>query len=183
MNSFSLQAETRRSHSGFSLVEVAIAIGILSFCLIAILGLFPTGMQVMSRTTEEARGMQTLAALAASIRSASSTNQVDYTAAAPFTNLTWQVGGSRIDQTFYVTEEAQVANSAGDPGVRQSIFLSLVPPVGNFSPGTAYVGVAWPAAAAVTAWQAPAATDQAAAPTLSKEKGYVSTTVIFGGKE
>ncbi len=164
--------------SGFSLTEVVIAIGILSFCLIAIVGLMPAGLKVTEQGVEEGRAMQTLAALSTSLRSATSSDGTNFTAARPFTNLSWRVGGSRENTTFFFTEDAVVSSSSSDS--RQLVFISLVPPSNGLATGTAYAGVAWPGAGAkVSGWTAPVAARDAAAPTIGNQRGYVSTTVIF----
>lgn len=163
---------------GFSLTEVVIAIGILSFCLIAIVGLMPAGLKVTEQGVEEGRAMQTLAALSTSLRTATSSDGTNFTAARPFTNLSWRVGGSRENTAFFFTEAAAVSASSSDS--RQLVFISLVPPTNGLSTGTAYAGVAWPGAAAkISNWTVPAAAADAAAPTLGNQRGYVSTAIIF----
>lgn len=41
-------------NSGFSLIEVTLAVAIVSFCLIAILGLFPVGLNALRDSQEKA---------------------------------------------------------------------------------------------------------------------------------
>ncbi len=171
-------SRSRFTPYGFSLTEVVIAIGILSFCVIAIVGLMPAGLRVTEQGVEEGRAMQTLASLSTSLRSATSSDGTNFTAAKPFTNLSWRVGGSRENTTFFFTENASVSTSSSDS--RQLVFISLVPPTNGLATGTAYAGVAWPGAGTkVSNWTAPGATADAASPSIGNQRGYVSTTVIF----
>lgn len=165
----------------FSLTEVVIALGIFVFALVAILGLMPMGLKLSADSREEARAMQTLAALAASIRAAATTDQTNYTAAPPFSNISWSRGGIRSNTTFYFTEQSQIADSANEEGVREIVFISIVPPpAGGYGVGTAYIGVAFPGRGTqISSWKAPENPRLAAAPDLVREAGYVSTCVIF----
>ena len=48
-----LYSATRCQISGFSLIEVVIAIGVAAFCLVAMLGLIPTGVKSVKAATDQ----------------------------------------------------------------------------------------------------------------------------------
>lgn len=66
----------RQSASGFSLVEVTIAIGIFAFVIVAILGLFPVALRQRTDAALETRAVMVAQQIFESIRSSSSTNQI-----------------------------------------------------------------------------------------------------------
>jgi Tfp pilus assembly protein PilV len=155
------------SSPGFSLVEVALALGIVSFCLLAIFGLLAQGMNLNRESRDAAAASRCLEQIAASIRGATASGS-NWTASAGYTNLTWSLGGSAGSQTF------SNLNLAGTPSrnlaeARLSAFVELQPPADASSPGSAFVSVAWPAA---STWN-PARTN------WTKSQGSVSTRIIF----
>jgi uncharacterized protein (TIGR02598 family) len=60
---------TRRNDSGFSLIEVTFAIGIISFCLVAIFGLFGVGLNSNRQSTTDATLASIASRLSSEIRS------------------------------------------------------------------------------------------------------------------
>lgn len=49
--------------AGFSLVEVTMALGLMSFCLVAMLGMLPVGLKQARLSTDQVGAMQVLAAV------------------------------------------------------------------------------------------------------------------------
>ena len=72
-----------RVNAAFSLVEVTIAVGIVSFCLIAVLGLLPTGLKAVKNANEQAAAANALNAIADTLRTATSTNSRKVPASTP----------------------------------------------------------------------------------------------------
>src|SRR6266478_5842762 len=60
----------RRVHA-FSLVEVTLALGIAAFCLLAVFGLMPIGVQTNRNTTSQTAAANIMAAVIADMRAAS----------------------------------------------------------------------------------------------------------------
>ena len=58
----------KRSTSAFSLVELTLALGIAAFCLIAVLGLMPVGVQTNRNATSQTRATNIMAAVVADLR-------------------------------------------------------------------------------------------------------------------
>jgi uncharacterized protein (TIGR02598 family) len=58
----------KRFTSAFSLVELTVAIGIAAFCLIAVFGLVPVGVQTNRNATSQTRATSIMAAVVADLR-------------------------------------------------------------------------------------------------------------------
>ena len=76
--------------SAFSLVEVTLALGIAAFCLIAVVGLLPVGMNSNQTATEQTNSVGILSAIAADLRATpptsppgGATTSVQYSVAVP----------------------------------------------------------------------------------------------------
>lgn len=67
-----------RLRSAFSLVEVTLALGICSFCLISLVGLLPAGIGAINNSSREAKATSIATALLADLQ-ASATTTVDST--------------------------------------------------------------------------------------------------------
>ncbi len=60
--------------SGFSLVEVTLALGVAAFCLIAVFGLMPVGVQTNRNATSQTAATNIIAAVAADLRATPKTS-------------------------------------------------------------------------------------------------------------
>src|SRR5438876_5057842 len=58
----------KRFTSGFSLVELTLALGIAAFCLIAVFGLMPVGVQTNRNATSQTAATNIMAAVVADLR-------------------------------------------------------------------------------------------------------------------
>lgn len=58
-----------KSQKGFSLVEVTIAIGLMSFCLVAMVGVLPVGLSQERRSTDQLLALQAMTALISDFKS------------------------------------------------------------------------------------------------------------------
>jgi len=130
---------------GFSLTEVVIALGILSFALISVFSLLPVGLGSIREAEEEAAATGLLEEIAAAITGAQS-GQGNFTAAGAWSALTWSRGGAAT------SHEWENLSLAGTPTTLPSLArmrarVELTPP-GDASPaGEALISVAWPASA------------------------------------
>ena len=64
----------KRSTFAFSLVEVTLAIGVAAFCLIAVFGLVPVGVQTNRNATSQTAATNIAAAVAADLRATPTTS-------------------------------------------------------------------------------------------------------------
>ena len=62
-----------RAVSGFSLVEVTLAIGIAAFCFIAVIGIVPVGVQTNRNATSQTAATNIMAAVVTDLRATSKT--------------------------------------------------------------------------------------------------------------
>ena len=57
-----------RNNRGFSLVEVVLAIGVVAFCLFAVLGMFPVALKTQRTSVEQTTANEILAQILADLR-------------------------------------------------------------------------------------------------------------------
>ena len=104
---------------GFSLVEVTLALGIITFGLIAVMGLLPTGLKLAKQSADEVAAVSIMTGISVSLEKAG--------AAAHSGNATFNADGMRI----YTTADATYA-------AKWEIRPTSVP-------FTALITVSWPA--------------------------------------
>src|SRR5437867_6168360 len=63
-----------RSTAAFSLVEVTLALGVAAFCLIAVFGLIPVGVQTNRNATSQTAATNIMAAVVADLRATPKAN-------------------------------------------------------------------------------------------------------------
>lgn len=120
-----------------------LALGVVSFCLLSIVGLLPTALRSVKNANAEAAAANALTQLADSLRNATTTNTASYTASGAFSDITWNLGAASSTLVRYLTLDGQPTNSAGARFVAR---IDLVPPSDLHSAGRARVSIAWPAA-------------------------------------
>ncbi len=139
---------SRRRPAGpvaFSLVEVTMAIGVLSFCLLGVVGLLPLGINTMKASRERAAAANCLEQIADAIRSAVRTDTA-YAAPGAYASLAWSLGGGAQTATWTNLSLGGVpAAAAGDQ--RLASHVEIRPPADLASPGAALISVAWPSRA------------------------------------
>jgi uncharacterized protein (TIGR02598 family) len=130
----------RHLHSaGFSLVEVTLAIGIAAFCLIAVFGLMPVGVQTNRNATSQTAATNIMAAVLADLRATPKIN----TTSAQF-GITFGTNA-----TLYFDGQGQAATSLSPPSPTpfQPRYQLNVTWYGSSGLRYADVKVTWPAAA------------------------------------
>jgi len=166
---------------GFSLVEITLAIGIVSFALLTVMALLPIGLGGTRDAHAEAFATQSLKAITASLQQASrSTNDVStYTALAPFNSSTqgallqWKVGNAaQSGQTFYIGEDGLPTTTKS--AAKLLACIQITPPANRLSAGQATVSIAWPALSISTpvSWSG-------SRPQLTNQQGSVESVVYF----
>lgn len=91
-----------RKTSGFSLVEIVIAIGIVSFALVAILGMFPIAMRNAQESQRETRATFIAQQLFASIQ------------AGPYTNVRIPYGTNSLNTVSLNLQQKKTVDLASD---------------------------------------------------------------------
>jgi uncharacterized protein (TIGR02598 family) len=122
------------SRAAFSLVEVTLALGIAAFCLIAVFGLMPVGVQTNRNATSQTAATNIIASIVADLRATPTTASTSTQYAIAFGTA----------KTLYFDGAGQAATSLGaDSRYQVSVTFPSSPT------GLAYADlkVTWPAAA------------------------------------
>lgn len=129
---------------GFSLVEVVLALGLVSFCLLAVTGLLPTGLRSVQNANEESAATNALNRIGLAIRNATTEDGMAYSAGGGFEQLTW-----RLDGAAHTFSDIPINNGGQHDEVekRFAAHVELVSPASATSAGHARVSLAWPASA------------------------------------
>jgi uncharacterized protein (TIGR02598 family) len=118
------------SKAGFSLIEVVIALGIFAFCIVAIVGLLPVGMNSVRSVSNENNAIH-IASSIEGIWQVAPTNKSFTNSGFPITNL---YVGATNSSVFYFNEFGEQTNSAG-----ASVNMTYTATTNtNFLPSTAY---------------------------------------------
>jgi uncharacterized protein (TIGR02598 family) len=132
-----------RITEGFSLVEVTFALGIAAFCLIAVFGIMPVGVQTNRNATSQTAATNLMAAVVADLRATPKTINTSSQFAITF----------GTNKTLYFDSMGQFTTSLGT----NSRYQLTVTWSGSTGLRYADVKVTWPAAA--TAANATGSTD------------------------
>jgi uncharacterized protein (TIGR02598 family) len=138
---------------GFSLVEVTLALGVAAFCLIAVFGLLPVGIQTNRTATSETNSSQILTRVIADLRATPPTiprgaaaTSVEFGISIPAN----PVMSSQTIQTLYFAEDGTFADSV-QPTSRVRLTITFLPndPGGvlNRLSTRVFLKATWPAAA------------------------------------
>jgi type II secretory pathway pseudopilin PulG len=107
----------RHLASAFSLVEVTLALGIAAFCLIAVFGLMPVGMQTNRNAKSQTRATNIMAAVIADLRATPRTVTTSLQLCIPF-------GTSK---TLYFDSEGRCSSNVD--GLTSPCGVAWVPPL------------------------------------------------------
>lgn len=126
----------RWSNCAFSLVEVTLALGIAAFCLIAIFGLMPVGVQTNRNATSQTAATNIIAAVVADLR------------ATPKTSTTSSQFGIQFGQAKDLYFDSTGSFIPDTPDANSRYHLNITFPSSPTGLSYADVKVIWPAAAA-----------------------------------
>ena len=134
--------------SGFSLVEVTLALGVAAISLIAIFSLLPVGLQTTHNATEQTASSEILAAVVADLRATPRTSPRGGSAISTQfgINVPGNTGGSAGPLTFYFTSEGQVSPSATNTS-RYRLTITFPDNGGRRTATFVDLKMTWPAAA------------------------------------
>jgi uncharacterized protein (TIGR02598 family) len=126
--------------SSFSLIEVTLALGVVSFALLALFGLLPVGLKENQNSTSQTAATSIATALIADLR------------ATPKANPTSGRFGITFDipKTLYVDSEGNFSITLTPTARYRATVTFPASPPGAKSATFANIKVTWPAAAAVT---------------------------------
>jgi uncharacterized protein (TIGR02598 family) len=128
----------KRNRRAFSLVEVTLALGIAAFCLIAVFGLMPVGVQTNRNATSQTSATSILSDVIAYMRATPKTTSISTQYGIAFsTNST---------TTLYFDGQGQFATSLGANSRYRLTVTIPNNPAGPNSATFADLKVTWPAA-------------------------------------
>jgi uncharacterized protein (TIGR02598 family) len=129
----------RQSHSpaGFSLVEVTLALGLAAFCLIALFGLLPLGIQTHQSSISQTAAASVLSSVFADLR------------ATPKTSLTspqYDIAFGTAKSLYFDGEGRAVTPTDPNATPRYRVTITFpASPVGAFAPTFVSIKITWPA--------------------------------------
>ena len=159
-----LRHKSRVTQAGFSLVEICLALGVVAFAMVPLLGLLTVGQDSYHNANLRGRAAQVVSRLASAIQSGNATSNNKYAAAAPFdpngmAPITWTLTTtpSTTPTQFppiYFDENGEIttlaSSGAGWNPPQMVAMVVMTPPTTQFDTGKAQVAVAWPAIGAPT---------------------------------
>lgn len=160
------------SISGFSLVEVTLAIGVVSFCALSMVGLLSVGLHSDSTSSSETAVTNILTSIVSDIsvtpQSSSATAPIS-----PQFNIPVPATGSPQSYAFYFKEDGTLSATAGGSAVAANApvyraTVTVIPPSSTKGATVVRVLMTWPALADPTANIGP-----------SKQKGSVETVTAL----
>lgn len=137
-----------RSHAAFSLVEVTLALGMVTFCLLGLVGLLPLGLTSVKSSRDGAAALNTLVQMSEAIQGAqveSVGNDLAFKGAGKYDHLEWKVGGSEVSSTTKLSALGFPVSKAQDERFVSRVVIT--PPTQATSAGTAAISIAWPSQA------------------------------------
>lgn len=134
------------SQLGFSLAEVAISLGLMAFCLVAVFGLLPVGLQSVKDANEQSSATGAVKRIATLIREAKPMGAGAYTADGNFASaMSWNIGGPATVFTVPMSVSYEVAPAAD---ARLVARVEMLPPANLNTVGRAKISIAWPGTSA-----------------------------------
>lgn len=116
-----VSGKRRGSVGAFSLVELTIAMGLMSFCLVALMGMMPVALMQEKKSQEKQSAGLALTAIASDVKSKLSNGRTPrYEIAIP------AVGGSVSEGKIYLNEEMEMA--ANEKQRRFEVVYKITPP-------------------------------------------------------
>lgn len=148
------KSSSRMRSSGFTLIEIALAMAIFSFALVSMLGLLSVGLKNSRKASIQIAAANILSAIAADIQSAdiSNANNGEYVATTRKLKVKASVSANgpntRISitpQTFTVDEACTVVNDPGNMGLLKTFKIRLSAASPNSGLAAVSVQIQWPA--------------------------------------
>jgi uncharacterized protein (TIGR02598 family) len=167
MKGFAFMGCPPKRRKAFALVEVVLALGVVSFCLVAIMGVMSVGFSGMKNSDDQSAGAMVVEQIASDIRGASTNASGTYVGLGMCNNLSWTLSGTPTTITQTYTNSLGGFQSTTDK--RLVARVEVTPPATLASPGTALVSVAWPVEAQ---WNE-------ASKSWSNAQGSLTTYLVF----
>lgn len=116
---------------GFSLVEVTLALGVMAFCVLAIVGLLPTGLSSQQASAQQSASAEIISSILTDLKSTSKS-----ATSSPRFGIDVATGG-----TLFISENGALGTRDGS---RYRVEVILTPQSGRLAT-TGRIQVTWPA--------------------------------------
>lgn len=126
----------RSKRSAFSLVEVTLALGVAGFCLTAIFGLLPVGVNTNKAAIAQTSAMNLLTSVVSDLRST-----LPISTKSPRFNISTTTSAPTV---VYLSEDGSVVTTQSDARYRMQCVLTP-PASGSRSATTGNILISWPA--------------------------------------
>lgn len=131
---------------GFSLVEVTLAIGIISFALLAVVALLPVGLKSVKNSSEQAAGAAVLQGLSEALRHAATDDGTNYAMVFNNTTNTFTAGGGASEAWNWNDLSLEGMDDFSNRRVVARLEILEAPSADGLRAGRAVASVAWSAA-------------------------------------
>jgi uncharacterized protein (TIGR02598 family) len=134
--------------AAFSLVEVTLSLGIAAFCLLAVFGLMPVGVQTNRNATSQTGATNIMATVVADLRATPKdvTTSTQFAISIPDPATPADPAPCSGSQTLYFNGEGQAATSIGTDSRYRLIVTFVRNSAGSTATTYARLKVTWPAA-------------------------------------
>lgn len=160
---------------GFSLVEVVVALGVISIALVSIIALLPVAVKSNKTSAEETFAVGILTAVEMDLRNSASAVSPIYGLASPYVRsgqtLAFGAHSAGTISTVGIALDGALVPAAKGVRYQASVVYMKVPPTDSLKPLEARVIVNWPCLGTVST-----ATDLT---DLGKVSGFLETYVTF----
>lgn len=128
----------------FSLVEVTLALGMVTFCLLGLVGLLTLGLTTVKSSRDGDTAINSLVHITHAIKGNQrvSISSATYRAAGGYTDLEWTIDGQPVSTTTGLSASGLPTDTVADH--RFVAYIQLTPPATASASGSALISVAWP---------------------------------------
>lgn len=134
-----------RTMRAFSLIEVTLAIGIVSFALLAVFSLLPAGMKTLKNASEEAGAANVLTGIDAALRGAAHASNSTYRTQFSGQTIQYTVGAPPPPRVAWSTLTLAGTPETANSPKRLTAVLDILESPSPASVGRAVASVAWSA--------------------------------------
>lgn len=137
----------RQKTSGFSLVEVTLALGVAAFCLITVVGLMPVGVQTNRNAISQTAATSIISSVLADIRTTARGTASATPSALYVINIPARDASNTTPQIRYFDSTGQFAALGANSRYQLNVTFPANPDSGTSKTTYGYLKVTWPAAA------------------------------------
>lgn len=146
LSTLPIRLTLRPRKPGFSLVEVVIALGLVSFCFVGVIGLLPVGLNQQSKAVQSTRATQLAMAVASDLRSFASSQNGASNSGRYHLPIS---GGTALTNTIFASDAMELLPSAN--GASYRVTCGQIPTgAGTLEARQIHIVVTWPAVSNAT---------------------------------